>query len=164
MVGERWNTTPYEHHLPRRADALVPDAALRLSRAVDVAAPPEHVFRWLCQLRVAPYSYDVLDNAGRESPQELTPGLDDLVPGQRFMTIFRLADVVDRRELTLEHDGALGHVAATYAVAGDGRLLLVIAWDAPLALGPALALGDLVMARRQLLNLKRLAERTAPGP
>jgi hypothetical protein len=163
MVGERWNTTPHEHHLPRRSDAVVPDAPIRLSRAVDVAAPPAHVFRWLCQLRAAPYSYDRLDNAGRRSPQELTPGLDALAPGQRFMTAFRLADVEPGRALTLEHRGALGHVGATYAVSERGRLLLTIAWRAPLALGPALSIGDLVMARRQLLNLKELAERTAPG-
>jgi hypothetical protein len=30
-------------------------------------------------------------------------------------------------------------------------------------LAPALSLGDLFMARRQLLNLKQLAERTAAG-
>jgi len=138
MIGERWNTTPYEHHRPSPADALVPDAPLRLSRAVDVAAPPAHVFRWLCQLRVAPYSYDLVDNRGRRSPPELTPG----------------------RNITAEHRGTMGHVAATYAVDDHSRLLLKIAWEAPLALAPALALGDLVMARRQLLNLKRHAERT----
>ena len=161
MLGERWNTTPYKHHLPARCDELVPNAPVRLSRAIDVRAPREHVFRWLCQLRVAPYSYDRLDNAGRDSPRQLTPGLDDLRPGQPFMRIFRLVEAVPPEQLTLEHRGRLGHVGVTYAVSERSRLVLKIAWRAPLALGPVLALGDLAMARRQLLNLARLAERSA---
>ena len=164
MLGERWGTTPAEHHAPARCDELVPDAPVRASRAVDVDAPREVVFRWLCQLRVAPYSYDRLDNGGRRSPRELTPGLDELAPGQPFMGIFRLVDARPPEELTLEHRGALGHGAATYAVTEQSRLVLKLAWEAPFALGPVLTLGDLVMARRQLLNLKALAERTAAEP
>ena len=159
---DAWGAT--DDDLTRRlpCDDLFPDADVVLHRAVDVDAPPELVFRWLCQLRVGPYSYDRLDNGGRESPQELTPGLDDLRPGQPFMRIFRLVEAAPPEQITLEHRGRLGHVAATYAVSERGRLELKVAWRAPLALGPVLAVGDLVMARRQLLNLKRLAERTAP--
>jgi hypothetical protein len=29
---------------------------------VEIAAQPEEVFRWICQLRVAPYSYDWINH------------------------------------------------------------------------------------------------------
>ncbi len=167
-----WGATPDEQAMPLPCDALLPDAPLVLHRAVSVQAPARLVYRWLCQLRAAPYSYDTLDNFGRRSPQQLTPGLERLAVGQRVMTIFRLAEFEPDVHVTLWNRGrVLGPVAVTYAVApepgGDVRLLARIRWTpraVPLgreALGTALALGDLAMARRQLLNFKALAERDA---
>jgi len=155
-----WGSTPRERALQLPCDELVPDARLVLHRAVDVDAPPEVVFRWLCQMRVAPYSYDLIDNLGRRSPQQLTPGLDRLEIGQRFL-IFRLVSFEQGRHITLGHRGPVfGELGITYWVEPGSRLLMRIACNPPrlpLA-GHALALGDLVMARRQLLNFKRLAE------
>jgi hypothetical protein len=164
--------------MPLPCDALLPGAPLVLHRAVSVQAPAPLVYRWLCQLRAAPYSYDLLDNFGRRSPQQLTPGLERLAAGQRVMTIFRLAEFEPDVHVTLWNRGRmLGPVAVTYAVVperGAGtRLLLRIRWSpraVPLAreaLATAFALGDLAMARRQLANLATLAERDAaydPAP
>lgn len=48
---------------------------------------------------------------------------------------------------------------------GDGtRLLLKVVVAERGWLAPFLSVGDLVMARRQLLNLKQLAERSATRP
>jgi hypothetical protein len=158
-----WGSTAEERARSLPCDEVVPDAKFVLHRAVDVDAPPEAVFRWLCQMRVAPYSYDLIDNLGRRSPQELTPGLDQLEVGQRFM-IFRLASFEPDMHLTLEHHGPLfGDVGITYAVTPGTRLVMRLACNpprVPLA-GQLLAVGDFVMARRQLLNFKRLAESTA---
>jgi hypothetical protein len=138
-------------------------------RAVDVDSDPATLYRWLCQLRYAPYSYDKLDNLGRRSPQTLTPGAEDLHLGQRMVAIFRLAALEPGRSLTLLSESSVfGRVAITYESRarpdGGARLLakLLIRYPRGLLALPMRALlapGDLVMMRRQLLNLKRLAER-----
>ncbi len=172
-----WGSTAEERDATYPCDALIERPDRVLFRAVDVSAPADLVFRWLCQLRRAPYSYDWIDNLGRQSPRQLTPGLDRLEVGQSVATIFRLASFEEGRSITFATDSWLfGRVAITYrAVPTDGgvaatngtcRLVvkLAVGWP-PGLLGPAmrtlLPAGDLVMMRRQLLNLKALAERDA---
>jgi hypothetical protein len=150
---------------------LNPEPDHALFRAVDVAAPSEITFRWLCQLRAAPYSYDKLDNLGRRSPQTLTPGLEQLEPGQRFQTIFRLAEFEPERSMTMLSQGPIfGRVACTYRADPRGesqsRILVKLTVVYPSSpVGSLLRLvgppGDLFMMRRQLLNLKGLAEEQA---
>jgi hypothetical protein len=137
-------------HLP--CDDLLPDAKTVVHRAVSVDADPATVFRWLCQLRIAPYSYDLIDNFGRRSPRALTPGADDLEAGQRVMTIFRLTSFERDRHITIARRK---WIAVTYAIT-PGRLLMRIRAHDRSRLLPYL---DLPMARKQLLTLKRLAER-----
>lgn len=166
---ENWGSTAGERAEDFECDSLVGAPELELYRAVDVQASPATVFRWLCQLRVAPYSYDLLDNAGRRSPRRLTTGLDQLEVGQRFMRLFKLVAFEPGRSITLIGESrTFGRVAVTYRVlpapAGGSRLLakLLVGELSPGLSGRAvkllLAPGDLVMMRRQLLNLKRLAE------
>jgi hypothetical protein len=169
-----WGSTVDERAALYPCEEFVPDAKLAVYRAIDISAPVTVVFRWLCQLRVAPYSYDLLDNLGRRSPRELTPGADDLETGQRIMTIFHLASFEPDRHITIVCDGIgrklLGQVSSTYVVASSGegsRLVLKLVCNP--AGGRLLAAPyrwfmpwfDLFMMRKQFLNLKRLAERTA---
>jgi hypothetical protein len=167
---EYWGSTPSERQRRFPCDALVPAPDLVLWRAVDVAAPSSLVFRWLCQLRQAPYSYDWLDNLGRRSPRHLTPGLDELRIGQRFMTLFHLAACQPGRSITVVTDlRVFGQFAATYDVTptapGACRLVVkLVVTHRGGVIGRVTSLvlpaGDLLMMRRQLLNLKRLAERS----
>jgi hypothetical protein len=124
---------------------------------------------------VAPYSYDWLDNLGRRSPPRLTPGLEQLEVGQRVMRIFTLVAFELNHHLTLKltAGGAIfGEIAVSYVVValGEGRSRLLaklsLRWPPrwPWRLiRVLLPWGDLFMMRKQLLTLKRLAERAARG-
>lgn len=170
IVGE-WGSSADERAATYPCDAFIdrPDGVV--FRAVDVGAPAAVVFHWFCQLRAAPYSYDYLDNFGRRSPRLLTPGLDDLVVGQRFMTIFRLVAFETDRSITLDSTTALfGRVATTYVVspidADRSRMVVKLSFAAPggvlgWLVRHVLPTGDLVMMRKQLLTLRALAERDA---
>lgn len=60
LWGARRNET--ERHYP--CDDLSGGPGEAWFRAVTVDADRPSVFRWLCQLKVAPYNYDLLDNSG----------------------------------------------------------------------------------------------------
>lgn len=51
-------STPAERAGSFACDRWLPAGDDALFRAVGVAAPAAVLFRWLCQLRLAPYSYD----------------------------------------------------------------------------------------------------------
>lgn len=162
-VGLNWGATPAERAAALPCDTLIPGAATRADRAVSIAAPPSIVFAWLCQFRVAPYSYDLLDNFGRPSPRVRDPGLTRLRAGQRFMSMFELVSFAYGEHITLRSGG----VAVTYAVRGQGsgsRLQVRVLFAGPQLFGRLLAVGDLVMMRKQLLTLKSLAEGEAAHP
>ncbi|MCW2778423.1 MAG: polyketide cyclase [Frankiales bacterium] len=167
MFGDRWGVTEAEvgQHFP--CDDLVPAPALALWRGVTVQAPPEAVWPWLRQLRVAPYSYDWIDNAGRRSPRALVD-LPDPCPGDPFSTfagsrdVGRIVAVEPGRQLTATVMGTL----MSYVLSAEGettRLLLKVVLPQQRWYGRALALGDWPMARRQLLTLKHLAEGSGAG-
>ncbi|MFB8008021.1 hypothetical protein [Nocardia sp. NPDC056000] len=162
MIGQRWGVTPAEIAMRLPCDGAASGAAVVCDRAVPVDAAPQLVFDWLCQLRVAPYSYDLLDNFGRHSPPGRTPELTELAVGQRFMTLFELVDFTPGTRITLRARAAV----VTYAVhpgpaPGTSRLHARVRFPGPPWLLALPVLGDFLMMRKQLLTLKALAEREA---
>ncbi|MEP9362435.1 hypothetical protein ABLE68_05675 [Nocardioides sp. CN2-186] len=164
-----WGVTPAEARRPYAADHLVDGTMLTMTRGIGVSAPQELTWRWLCQIAVAPYSYDWIDNRGRRSPRSLTPGADQLVLGQPMAVVFELVAYDAPHHwtaLTTERGRQLfGPVAMTYAAepAGAGTRIicrLAVAQDGPVGWTRSrlLAWGDLVMMRKQLRTLKALAE------
>ena len=167
-----WGATPAEVARRYPADEMYDGPTLALTRAVSVAAPADLTYRWLCQVAVAPYSYDLLDNWGRRSPTRLTPGADALALGQ-LVEVFTLTGVEPGHQWTGRTQGGprrvFGDLTATYAAEPDGpdasRLLcriVLVAEKLPARVrARALAWGDLVMMRKQFHTLKALAERDA---
>ena len=165
MIGDRWNVTDDEvaRHYP--CDDLVRAPTLQAWRGVSVRATPEALWPWVGQIRLAPYSYDWIDNLGRRSPQTLM-GLPDPVVGEAFTTAAtrrtgRILAVESPTHLT----GEIMGTCISYVLVPEGqstRLLMKIVTAMSRWVAPWLSVGDLVMARRQLLNLKRLAEKPRP--
>lgn len=163
MVAEHWGVTDAETRTHFPCDDLVPAAPVQLWRGVSVEAPPERVWSWLRQVRVAPYSYDWVDNLGRRSPRTLLD-LADPVVGDPFTTVggrFPAGRVL-ATEPGVHLTAEIMRAVMSYVVVPVGedrsRLLLKIVMDRRPWWTPLLAVGDLVMARRQLLVIGRLSE------
>jgi hypothetical protein len=170
-----WGSTAEERARAFACDRLLADPDDTCHRAIDVQAPADVVFRWLCQLRAAPYSYDWIDNLGHTSPRFLVPGLDELAVGQRAMRVFEVADFEPGRQLTFslhQPSRLFGTVVVTYQVRRMGprtsRIVVKLSIRYPRSvaavrraippLSDLLLFGDLVMMRRQLMNIRDLAE------
>jgi hypothetical protein len=163
MIGDRWGVSDREVSRSYPCDEFVASPALQAWRGVRVAAPAEAVWPWVAQVRLAPYSYDWIDNRGRRSPRELA-GLPEPRVGERFTAVGgravgRIVSVETGKQLT----GTIGGAFMSYVLVPEDhdsmRLLLKVVMQTTGLAALGLSVGDLIMARRQLLNLKRLAER-----
>ncbi len=173
-----WGVRPAEQLSPYPCDVIAPTHSRRRLRGVDIDAPTDVVYRWLCQLRAAPYSYDLVDNKGHRSPRVPLPWCWDLEIGQSVCNVFTLESFQFNEHLTIKTSprGAelFGDVATTYQVAARGRqhsrLLAVVCYPTPTTSlqrlkSWLLGWGNLVMMRKQLRTLGRLAaaEHAASG-
>lgn len=168
MIGERWGVTDREVAERYPCDDVVSSPVVQLWRGVTVHASPADVWPWLCQLRLAPYSYDWLDNLGHRSPRELRE-LPDPRAGEPFSRVAgrfgvgRVLSVVREEHLTASIMGAV----MSYVLVREGastRLLLKIVMARGHWYAAAVAVGDWPMARRQLKNLASLAEAGRSDP
>lgn len=166
-MGYSWGETEAERAAAYPCDNLIAEPHHAYYRAISVDAPAPIVYRWFCQLRVAPYSYDWIDNRGRRSPRELTPGLERLEVGQRAVAIFQIANFEHDRSLTLYAPRSVfGEVAISYCVVPAAHhgsritaKLLVRYPRRAWLIRRVLPMGDLIMMRKQLRTLRQLAER-----
>lgn len=163
-LATRWGSTPAQRARRTPADRGVTAPNTRAWHGVDVPVPAEVAFAWLGQLRVAPYSYDLLDNKGRRSPRLRDLTLAPIAPGDTVMQLFTVHEV-DDRAVTMTSPSQ-PPTALTYEVVpvGPGSCRIEVALVARCAslLGAiTLVVADVIMMRRQLLNLARWATREA---
>ncbi|MEE2057322.1 polyketide cyclase [Rhodococcus artemisiae] len=162
MIGDRWGVTDEEVARRYPCDDIVPAPSLSAWRGVTVNARPEAVWPWVMQIQWAPYAYDWIDSLGKRSPQRLL-GFPQPVPGDHFTsTAGRPQGRVLSIETQVHYTGRIMGGVLSYVLVPVGddttRLLLKVVVSGYRWLAPAVSVGDLVMARRQLLNLRRLAE------
>src|SRR5689334_4077151 len=104
MIGDRWGVTDDETVRRYPCDEFVGPHALQAWRGVNVAANTATVWPWVAQVRIAPYSYDWIDNLGRRSPRQLV-GLPEAEVGEPFTTAGgrkrgRIVSLVPGKQLT----------------------------------------------------------------
>jgi hypothetical protein len=162
MLGDRWGVSDGEMALAYPCDAFVTVPTVQAWRGVHVAVAPERVWPWVAQVRAAPYSYDWVDNVGRRSPRRLL-GLAPPRVGEAFTAVGgrpqgRIVAVEPGRALTGTIMGAFMSYVLVPQPDGSTRLLLKVIMAGNRLVAFGLCVGDLVMARRQLLTFKELAE------
>jgi hypothetical protein len=186
-IAYTWGSTAEERLMPFPCDQYIENSDEAYFRAINVKAPTQILFRWLCQLKVGSYSYDWIDRLERiffpvqdsildpPSPNQLLPNVENLAPEQRVMGVFKLVEFEQNRHLTIVMDDEraitmFGNIAASYVIfpitENTCRLILKghiryprnIFWS---WISWVLPWGDLLMMRQQFLRLKNLAESQA---
>lgn len=183
-IAYTWGSTPEERLMPFPCDQYIENSDEAYFRAINVKAPTEILFRWLCQLKVGSYSYDWIDRLERmffpfqdsisnpPNPKELLPCVENLALGQRVMGVFKVVEFEQNRHLTIVIDderaiAMFGNIAASYVVSSISentcRLILKGHIRYPRNsfrswMRYFLPWGDLLMMRQQFLRLRSLAE------
>lgn len=183
-IAKIWGSTPEERRMSFPCDRYIDSSDEAYFRAIDVKAPTPILFRWLCQLKVASYSYDWIDRLEKiffnvqaslsapPSPEQLLPKVEKLALGQRVMGIFNLVDYEENRHLTIVMDdkqaiALFGNIAASYVVfpVTQDTCRLVLKGHIRYPRNPFLSWirwvlpwGDLLMMRQQFLRLRNLAQ------
>lgn len=120
-------------------DTVVPDPMAVMTHAITVNASPEPVWPWLAQMgagRAGWYSYDRVDNGGRESSWRLMPEYQNIAPGDLLPAVpgsvyaFVVAAVEPKRDLILVVPDPSGHSRVSWEFFPDpihgGRTRLIV--------------------------------------
>ena len=174
----RWGATTTEAAQPLPGDQLMTRPGFSATRAITIAARPEHIWPWLVQLgsgRAGWYAIDRIDNAGVPSAQTIRPELQDLQVGD-LVPMVAGKDIGPRvKELEPNHRMLWwdGHGEFTWEWVLEPiddqatRLLCRVQeaypplWSRRMLYAAVATTGDVVMVRKQLRGIRARAERLA---
>jgi len=174
----RWGATTTEAAQPLPGDQLMTRPGFSATRAITIAARPEHIWPWLVQLgsgRAGWYAIDRIDNAGVPSAQTIRPELQDLQMGD-LVPMVAGKDIGPRvKELEPNHRMLWwdGHGEFTWEWVLEPiddqttRLLCRVQeaypplWSRRMLYAVVASTGDIVMVRKQLRGIKARAKRLA---
>ena len=184
----RWGATDAEVAVSMPGDEVVSHPSFNATRAITIDAPPEDVWPWLVQIgygRAGFYSYDLFDNAGHPSadqilPEHQHPAIGDWVPMAAKVnetTAFKVKAFEPNRFLLWEKPHSTWAWKLEPIAGGRTRLITRLKDHYSWRADPANALlsvilfefGDFPMMRKLLLGVKRRAEHniqrsTQPAP
>jgi hypothetical protein len=176
----RWGATDEEVARPLPGDRVLPQPGFSATRAITIAAPPEHIWPWLVQMgsgRAGWYAIDRIDNAGVPSATEIIAELQDLKVGDVIpMVVGRpvgphVRELEPGRRMLWVTEGQLSWEWLLEPVDQQTtRLLNRIRgaypplWSRRMLYAIAASTGDIVMNRKQLRGIKARAERLAQAP
>lgn len=143
-------------------------------RGITIHAEPIVIFQWLTQMRVAPYSYDWINNLGRTSPRHILKDPPDLQIGQTMMHIFDVVQFNIPYDLTLRVKSRsfgqflFGDILLSYRIipVSNTASRLLVKINRKFNCGPLgffmryfLPWTNLIMHRKQLMLFKELSEK-----
>ena len=167
-----WGSTSHEVSRSMPGDDVISRPTFCATRAVTINATPEQIWPWIVQigyLRAGFYSYDVLDNDGIPSAEQILPeyqGLrvGDLIPLSETANV-RATELEPARLLVLvfEVDGTWSDATWVWGLypddSGSTRLITRLRVNAKrLRSRLFLDLGEIIMMRKCMLGIKRRAE------
>lgn len=167
-----WGATEDEVAAPMPGDDVIPEAA-STTRGITIAAAPDLVWPWLVQLgygKAGWYSYDWIDNDGKQSARELVPQFQHLAVGDTIAMLPDFGPVV--REMQPPHALVVGDAeSGTWCLAlrqtPEGTRLVSRWRQAWKASNPLvwfwIAISDpgaFIMERKMLLGIKERVERS----
>jgi len=172
----RWGATSNEISRILPGDELVPEPTFNATRAITIAARPDHIWPWLRQVgvtRAGWYSYDLLDNLGRPSARDIIPELQEVAVGDVVPLSPDGKQGVQILALDLPRSMLWGTLPDTTwlwfcepRADGTTRLITRIRshyrWLSPaIAFSLLVEFADIWMIRKMLLNLRERAEALA---
>lgn len=150
-----------------------------LLRYIDIRAGASDIFRWLKQLRIAPYSYDFIDNRFIKSPDFIIENLPPLKINSHFLLAFHIIEFEEDSFIACRFcepinppvDLYMGELCFEYRITAQGtgvRLWCKIkgCFNTNLSSKGFYAIFSAVnriMMARQLKNIRKLSERLSSG-
>lgn len=159
---------------------VIPDSECReLLRCVEINASSENIFVWLKQLRIAPYSYDFIDNRFKKSPAFIIDNLPRLKVYTHFLLVFNILEFNENSFIIARFCEPINPPVNLYMKdmyieyrivedASNSKLWCKIKgyFNANISSRGfyfIFSLANKIMMSRQLKNIKKLSERSAAG-
>ena len=151
----------------------------QMLRRIEIKATASDIFIWLKQLRIAPYSYDFIDNRFRKSPDYIIQNLPPLKISAHFLLAFHITEFEENSFITGRYCEPVNSPVNLYMkdmyveYRIEEKPAITILWCkikgyfntdiSSRGFFFIFSVVNKIMTERQLINIKKLSELTAAG-